>query len=220
MKAQLSSSKLKPGMTFERLTLIEPAGFRLLGIKVPKSYALWKCLCRCGKEAVVKAHDLKRGHARSCGCLQRDAVSKHGGASDKRGYHRLYRLWCSMRTRCNNPRSSGYPSYGGRGIYIDAPWNDFATFLKDMEPTFKEGLSVERRDNNGPYAKWNCYWATAYEQHANKRSNRRIEWQGESLTVAQWARKLGLKPTCLAKRLDNWPLERAMKAQMERNRRR
>ena len=38
--------------------------------------ARWLCQCDCGKQSVVTAGDLKRGHAKSCGCV----AIKHGDA--------------------------------------------------------------------------------------------------------------------------------------------
>lgn len=41
----------------------------------------WKCKCDCGKEVIVYGYNLKSGHTKSCGCLQRkrtsEAVKKH-----------------------------------------------------------------------------------------------------------------------------------------------
>ncbi len=41
---------------------------------------------------------------------------------------RMYRVWGSMRERCNNPKQCRYSSYGGRGIKVCAEWKDFAKF--------------------------------------------------------------------------------------------
>lgn len=74
-----------------------------------------------------------------------------------------------MRQRCQRPNHADYPNYGARGIYVCDEWNDFATFQKWCLATYVPGKSIDRVDNDGPYAPWNCRWATQSEQTLNSR---------------------------------------------------
>jgi hypothetical protein len=99
--------------------------------------------------------------------------------------------WRAMKTRCRNPNSSAFYLYGARGIKVCDRWLKFAPFLEDMgQPP--PGHTLDRIDNNGPYAPENCRWATTLVQQNNTRRSRKIEYQGRTQTVAQWARELGL----------------------------
>jgi hypothetical protein len=115
-----------------------------------------------------------------------------------------------MMARCNNPNNSSYPAYGGRGIKVCKRWHGhFKNFLADMGER-PDGLSLDRRDSLLGYSPNNCRWATKLEQANNKRNNRLVSHNGETLTIAQWARKLGLKRTLLATRINKgWPIEKA-----------
>ena len=87
----------------------------------------------------------------------------------------------------------------------------FENFLADMGPTFKPELTLERKDNNGPYSPENCIWATQKTQANNTRTNRVIAAFGFSKTLSDWAKHYGLRPSQLHYRLKSgWPLEKAL----------
>lgn len=178
------------GKVFGRLTVIEYAGTR-----PPSRISRWKCKCECGKEIVTQSTHLKSGATKSCGCLPK--ALKHGLRD-----HRLYKTWQSMRNRCNNPNTEAYEDYGGRGIKICAEWDNFETFVKDMDDTYKKGLTLERKDVNGDYSPENCEWADRIQQANNRRNTRYVKVFGEVLTMSQAARKYNIKPHTLRYRLD------------------
>jgi hypothetical protein len=74
-----------------------------------------------------------------------------------------------MVERCTSPASPKWKDYGGRGITVCDRWLRFDNFLADMGVP-PEGLSIDRKDNDGPYTPENCRWATAKEQRANQRT--------------------------------------------------
>jgi hypothetical protein len=123
---------------------------------------------------------------------------------------RAHYVWVSMRARCSNPKNRSYTDYGGRGITVDPAWADFQVFYADMgDPP--DGGTLERADNDGPYSKANCRWATRAEQSRNKRNNRYLEYNGERRIVADWATHLGLPHRLLRVRLNRgWSAERTL----------
>jgi hypothetical protein len=83
--------------------------------------------------------------------------------------HPLYDRWVAMRQRCNNPKHIRFASYGGRGITVCRRWDNFNLFIEDMLPTYKPGLTLDRRDNDGDYTPENCRWITVSDQNSNQR---------------------------------------------------
>lgn len=130
----------------------------------------------------------------------------------KRASTREYRAWFAMIARCENPKNDRYARYGGRGIKVCDAWHTFENFLSDVGRAPSEKHQIDRYPNNdGDYEPGNCRWATAQEQ-ANRRSNNRfIEYNGETLTVAQWARRVGISRCAMQSRIDrDWPMQVAM----------
>jgi len=89
------------------------------------------------------------------------------GESEK---HPLYKLWCGMRKRCNDPNSQNYPYYGARGIKVCERWNNFWSFIEDMGERPSKLHSIDRIDTNGNYEPPNCKWSTYDEQAQNRRN--------------------------------------------------
>lgn len=79
-----------------------------------------------------------------------------------------FQSWKAMRTRCDNPNSSKYQDYGGRGITYTPSWLSFTAFRQDMGER-PPGTTLGRIDNDGPYCKDNCEWQTPRQQSTNKR---------------------------------------------------
>lgn len=73
-----------------------------------------------------------------------------------------------MIQRCGNPNNSRYKDYGGRGIQVCEAWHDFKNFFADMGLR-PDGLSIDRKDNDGNYEPDNCRWSTPREQRNNSR---------------------------------------------------
>lgn len=127
---------------------------------------------------------------------------------------RLYRIWSDMKTRCNNPNRPKYTRYGGRGITICNKWmSDFQAFYDwSMANGYRDDLSIDRIDNDGNYCPENCRWITMREQASNKSTNHFITYEGQTLTMAEWARRTGISREVLKDRICRygWELERAL----------
>ncbi len=106
--------------------------------------------------------------------------------------HELYDTWLNMRRRCTQPSNPEYHLYGGRGITVCDEWRNFWQFVSDMGPRPSTSHSVDRIDNDGPYAAWNCRWATPIEQYLNSRKAKLVEHGGIKRTRVEWARALGI----------------------------
>lgn len=178
---------------------------------------LWRCTCDCGKEC-RKTTQAFHGKHPSCGCeasrRKREARLRHGhGGTVTTRPTVEYNTLMRIRARCNHPGDPHYADYGGRGIRVCPRWggpDGFQNFLADMGPR-PVGTSIERVDNDGPYSPGNCIWATRKVQSRNKRTSHRLTYKGETLTIAGWAERTGLKANTLQARIAaGWDVEVAI----------
>lgn len=197
---------------FGRLTVLEPAG------KGSGGKIMWRCRCDCGNTKIVYAGNLRSGGTVSCGCFKRENARAnkptHGGKGT-----RLYNIWRGMKTRCINATDHAYERYGGRGITICAEWaNSFEAFRDwALANGYRDDLTIDREDNDGPYSPDNCRWATAYQQNNNRSINRMITYNSETHTLAQWSRLTGIKEDTIRKRMKRgWSAERALTTKTRR----
>jgi hypothetical protein len=164
------------GQTFWRLTVLR------LADEQRGHDRRWLCRCSCGKEAVRARGELKRGEARSCGCLRVETTKARGEANRKHGAagdhaeSPEYRSWVEMRRRCSNPNFIGYAHYGGRGITVCRRWDDFAAFLADMGTKPSPAHSIDRINPDGHYEPGNCRWTTPKEQANNRRPRQKVDY--------------------------------------------
>lgn len=166
------------------------------------------CDCDCGKQKTIRVERL--GVTVSCGCLRIEHVRTHGLSRTNR---RLYTCWYLMVRRCTDADDQQYHNYGARGISVCDEWRsspvDFVNWA--ITSGYEDHLTLDRIDNDGNYCPENCRWATYKEQLNNTRANRNITFQGETLTVQQWAERIGISPGTLGCRFRNgWSAERAL----------
>ncbi len=146
----------------------------------------------------------------------------------KHGYNQIgkrrpeYKAWDAVIQRCTNPNDARYPEYGGRGISVCGRWMEFRHFIVDVGDR-PEGTSLGRMNNDGHYScgkceqcwmnGWalNCRWETPIQQQNNTRRNHMIKLNGELVTIAEAARRLGWPYGIIQGRLGiGWSEEKAV----------
>lgn len=131
---------------------------------------------------------------------------KHGGTGTL-----TYKRWASMMARCYLVNSQSYKRYGGIGINVADRWHDFAEFLADMGECPGNEFTLDRINNDEGYSQKNCRWATKIEQARNKKNNRVLCHDGESLCVSAWAERTGLSSQVILMRLKRgWGVDRTL----------
>lgn len=193
---------------FGRLTVVEITNERTSG-----RHVVWKCICDCGNECYVNAASLTSGKTKSCGCLAKESRGT-SRITHHKSNEKIYRVWQSMKDRCNRKKNKNYPHYGGRGLKVFSEWeDDFQTFYDwALANGYKEGSQIDRVDVNGNYEPSNCRWVNVKMQQNNKRNNHLITYRGITHTITEWEDLLGFKRGVISSRINRykWDVERAL----------
>lgn len=167
------------GNKYNHLTAIERHG------ATKDNHPVWLFKCDCGRFHVARKSAVTRGAIRSCGkCVTRCGKAIGHGMS----YEKIYWVWHGMRQRCQKECVSHRSRYYDRGITVCEEWNSFPAFWEWAKNNgYKEGLTIDRIDNNKGYCPENCRWTTTYVQARNKRNNINITYNGETHCLKDWA---------------------------------
>ena len=113
--------------------------------------------------------------------------SNHGMTGTK-----LHEVWKEMKRRCKH---GAYRSacYKKRNIHVCDEWQVSQNFIDwALDNGYKEGLQIDRIDNDKGYYPGNCRFVTP-KQNANNRSNTIFfVYEGEKMCLSDWADKLGI----------------------------
>ncbi len=196
------STTIKAGDVYGRYTILSTH-------KKEGTYVyLAKVACKCGSPPrFVQTGGLRNGEIKSCGCLHKEKVTKHGCWG-----HPLFVVWSHMMARCYNQKDKRYSRYGGRGITVCKEWHSPAGFISDMSDGYKEHLQLDRINNDQNYYKENCRWATRKTQARNKSTNVLITFNGQTKCIGEWAEIYSIKYHLLRERIliQCWSPERAL----------
>lgn len=172
-----------------------------------------ECACACG---VVRWIAIRKGKLVTKAC---STCTTAGNSFNRSHGHCVgwelsptYKVWRSMQIRCKHPCVATYPIYGGRGISVCDRWiGSFENFLADMGERPSKDHQIDRINNDGNYEPSNCRWATRKEQGRNRRTNRLVEFGGETLCIIEWSERTGLHKDTIKNRLNNgWSAEAAI----------
>ncbi len=192
---------------FGRLLVLKFAGNGKNGVP------MWECLCDCGNKKNVSTGHLTHGDTQSCGCFHKEKLSL-ASATHGESKSRLYKIWAGIKSRCYDKQSRSYRKYGQRGITVCQEWCDSYESFKAwaMANGYTDELTLDRKDNDGNYCPENCRWATQKEQQNNRRNNRLLTYNGETLTASQWNERLGFTRGTVSQRLNKlgWSVEKAL----------
>lgn len=136
-----------------------------IAIKNGKNRKYFTLECSCGKQIQVRADGSQK--IKSCGCKRSETTHRTHSMSGTK----IHNVWLSMKYRCFNKNCKQFNDYGGRGISICEEWrNNFMSFYNwSISNGYKDGLSIDRINNDGNYEPSNCRFVTKTIQQRNQR---------------------------------------------------
>lgn len=165
------------GKTFSDLYVIKQ-------VENKGKFAAWECFClKCKKNyRIATGVALRNGTAKNCGLSGCRGV----GGNLIHGYKNtpLYAVWSGIKTRCNDLTDE---YYGGKGISYCDDWEDFIPFRDwALANGYKEGLQIDRINNDGDYEPSNCRFVERRVNQNNRKKTLKITAWGETKAISYW----------------------------------
>lgn len=126
--------------------------------------------------------------------------------------HPLFSRYKLIKYHCENPNSSRYHQFGGRGIKLKAAWSrDFWSFAEWVENNIGLPTSyldvLERIDNDGDYKPSNLQWSTQKFSQNNRTDNTLIKIGRKTQTLTEWCEQQGIWLSTAVRRIKQMNLE-------------
>ncbi len=149
----------------------------------------WRCRCDCGNIKDVRTDCLTSGYVTSCGCIKKeqDKINLTKFHRHKLSNTKLWHTYYGMLHRCYNKDDTHYGNYGERGIVVCDDWkHSFDNFARwAINNGYKQGLQIDRINNDGNYEPSNCRWSTPKDNCRNRGSNVLVEYNGKFVTIVE-----------------------------------
>lgn len=117
---------------------------------------------------------------------------------------KLYWIYYAMVQRCYNPNCKRFLRYGGRGIKVCKEWlADKTSFYKwSLEHGYKDGLTLDRINNDGNYEPSNCAWVSNKENVNHNSRTHFLTYNGKTQSMSKWSEELGINYSTLRNRIN------------------
>jgi len=129
-------------------------------------------------------------------------------------YHPLYRIWAAIKSRCYNPNDLSYKRYGGKGVKMCDEWLlDVKTFYDwCIANGWEKGLQIDKdikaKQKGIEALMYSPEFCSIVTQQENikcrggvKKTTAFIEYKGESKTIKEWAKIIGISYLTLYQRI-------------------
>lgn len=155
-----------------------------------KSRIYVEVFCKCKKVTFIEIFSF--GRNKSCGCAHKKVMSTHSLYKEN---GKIVTAYHNMMRRCYDKTNQNYKDYGGRGIIVEAWWNEVGVDKAILIARFvywcrangwDNKLSIDRINVNGNYSPFNCKFSTRKEQARNRRNSIMVTAFNETKTYCEW----------------------------------
>lgn len=192
---------IKAGSRYGSLTVIGEG--KTLRLPSGQTNRTILCKCDCGSTKEIRLLHLVRGRIITCGC------TRHGASGSK-----LHNTWRGMRNRCRSAKYIDAHRYFERGITVCKEWEKYPAFEKwALSHGFKEGLTIDRINNDLGYSPDNCRFVSQAVNANNREVTRFVVYHGKRMPFQDALResnKYGHHRTIAARISRGWQTDQAL----------